>query len=397
VQGEKHVGGTYLYMAPEQLRGRPGPQSDLWALGVVAYRMLTGNLPFPGPTAAELTKQILYGAPVPPAEVLKSPVDPALERAILGLLDKSLAERTASADALLAELGHSGPPDSVLKTRPRKAKADKGGRSLDRELEGGIRSRLVWLVLSVLFYLLPTGLISGTLSLAGLVLFYRGQRRRDLYSGAAVGLTFLAYLCLAGFVTLRYFLPLWDYGIVKEFGQLMLALTPVGHFLARLAGPALAQTLSQVITIGLMVLAVALVILHFCMPIIAGSLFAKMRRLQREKLLRDLAREGNAASEQYLSALRDSLESRYEDVGLHLKYAEALYARGRIDEAAAEARLLLRQDPYNFNGNLLLANAYQTLGLHRDCVELCDRYLAVSGYCFEFSELRDQCARRLAA
>jgi hypothetical protein len=31
-----------------------------------------------------------------------------------------------------------------------------------------------------------------------------------------------------------------------------------------------------------------------------------------------------------------------------------------------------------------------------DCVAVCDDYLAVSGYCFEFSELREQCLRRLA-
>src|SRR5262245_57114490 len=46
IQAEKHAGGTYHYMAPEQLRGRPGPQSDLWALGVVAYLLLAGRLPF---------------------------------------------------------------------------------------------------------------------------------------------------------------------------------------------------------------------------------------------------------------------------------------------------------------------------------------------------------------
>jgi hypothetical protein len=78
-----------------------------------------------------------------------------------------------------------------------------------------------------------------------------------------------------------------------------------------------------------------------------------------------------------------------------LKYAETLFARGRVKEAAVEARLLLDQDAYHFNGNLLLANAYHALGLLEDCLEVCDRYLAVSGYCFEFGELREQCQRRL--
>ena len=101
IQLEKSTGGTYLFMAPEQLRGRPGPQSDLWALGVVAYRLLTGRMPFPGPTIKELTSQVLYGAAVPPSQVCRESVDPQLEKVVLHLLDRSLQERTASAEQLL--------------------------------------------------------------------------------------------------------------------------------------------------------------------------------------------------------------------------------------------------------------------------------------------------------
>src|SRR5207248_1755528 len=104
-QRAKHAGGTYLFMAPEQLRGRPCPQSDLWALGVVAYRMLTGHFPFPGPTLAELSNQILYQPVVPPSEICKQPVNPDLEASIVKLLDKSLQERVASAEGLLRLLG----------------------------------------------------------------------------------------------------------------------------------------------------------------------------------------------------------------------------------------------------------------------------------------------------
>jgi serine/threonine-protein kinase len=108
IQSEKHAGGTFLFMAPEQLRGRPVPQSDLWALGVVACRMLTGRLPFPGPTLAELARQIQYAAPVPPSQVCQGPIDPDLEAAVLRLLDRSLSERTASGEDLLGELGQRG-------------------------------------------------------------------------------------------------------------------------------------------------------------------------------------------------------------------------------------------------------------------------------------------------
>ena len=83
-------------MAPEQLRGRPGPQSDLWALGVVAYRMLTGRLPFPGPSLGDLARQIQYTDPARRARCAASRYRD-LEAAVLELLRKSLTERTASA------------------------------------------------------------------------------------------------------------------------------------------------------------------------------------------------------------------------------------------------------------------------------------------------------------
>jgi serine/threonine-protein kinase len=121
IQQRRQTGGTYLFMAPEQLRGRPAPQSDLWALGVIAYRMLTGRMPFPGPTFQELTNQILYGGVTPPSELAKEPIDPDLERAILRLLDKSLQERTSSAAELLRDLGHSPAAPATVRTAAKPA------------------------------------------------------------------------------------------------------------------------------------------------------------------------------------------------------------------------------------------------------------------------------------
>jgi hypothetical protein len=92
--------------------------------------------------------------------------------------------------------------------------------------------------------------------------------------------------------------------------------------------------------------------------------------------------------------MRGLVDTRIEDVGFHLKYAELLFARGDHRAASVEARLLLVQDPYHFNGNLLLANAYAALGLWADCRAVCAEYLQVAGYCFEFAELGQQSRAR---
>ena len=40
------VGGTVPYIAPEQMQGKPCVQSDIFAMGVISYEMVTGRLPF---------------------------------------------------------------------------------------------------------------------------------------------------------------------------------------------------------------------------------------------------------------------------------------------------------------------------------------------------------------
>jgi hypothetical protein len=389
IQMTKHTGGTYLFMAPEQLRGRPVAQSDLWALGVVAYRLLTGRLPFPGPTLKDLTTQILYSSPRPPSEVAATPIEPDLEKAVLRLLDRSLQERTASAKELLADLGHRGPPDSVLN---RKARRDhrpvRGGLSLDRRLERGIGRRKRLLAFFIFLYFLPGGLPSGLLLLGGTALFFVAQRD-EASRRRVVLLTLLSYLALAGYVLLNYVFSQYNPSLLS------LALNPgrMAWLVEQVGMEFLTSWGFMAILGGLLVILLYVSIL--LLPVVAGALFAGLRRLQREQVLRDLAREGDAGSDRYLETLRQALDSRFEDVGLHLKYAEALFARGRVLDAAVECRILLCQDPYHFNANLLLANAYHSLGLDAECVDLCDRYLEVSGYCFEFAELRQQVLRRV--
>ena len=69
------VVGSPAYMAPEQIEGKPASmQSDMYSLGIVLYKMLTGALPFPPDTPAALATRILLGnLPAPSAARAQSP------------------------------------------------------------------------------------------------------------------------------------------------------------------------------------------------------------------------------------------------------------------------------------------------------------------------------------
>ena len=95
--------GTLEYMSPEQLMGKPlDGRSDVYALGVLAYEMITGRLPFPdakGP-AGLITAQ-LKQTPQPPSVALpKAALTPAADRVILKCLEKDKANRYADVSAL---------------------------------------------------------------------------------------------------------------------------------------------------------------------------------------------------------------------------------------------------------------------------------------------------------
>jgi hypothetical protein len=371
IRSQKRVAGTYLFMAPEQLRGRAGPQSDLWALGVVAYRMLTGTYPFPGPTVADLARQIQLTTPPPPSAITGEPIEPDLERAVLKLLDRSETERIASSSDLLAALGHTGDARSVLTTAPATRPATRVGRrqeSLDESLRRRIRRGYVWAVLWTALYMLTAPLF-GLLTVGALLVFYHAHARQTRWRRAGLIVAALAVMGLA-----------WTVGLRGDAVALQAVFAGLER-VTRGINPALAVPAALV--------SMAFVTLSWlAAPIFACASYARANRLRRERLL---LRAAGGDADEYLALLRRELEYRYEDVEFHLKYAEALAARGDDRGAAIEARLLLVQDPYHFTGNLLLAQSYARLGLADECEEVCDAYLAVAGYCFEFEELRRQC------
>jgi serine/threonine protein kinase/predicted ATPase len=135
------VTGTPAYMAPEQVRGeshRLDGRTDLWALGVVFYELLTGRRPFAGATVHELFDEILNREPKPPRQIDDS-IPAELEWICLKLLSKRVADRYTTGMDLVTDLRST--LDSVS-IDPGGSLASRriGGRSGERPWESVQRS-----------------------------------------------------------------------------------------------------------------------------------------------------------------------------------------------------------------------------------------------------------------
>jgi predicted Ser/Thr protein kinase len=96
------VVGTVHYLAPEQLMGKSGPSSDVYALGVVAYEMLTGHRPFEPDTPFRLYELQKAAKILPPSRLHKG-IPAAASRAILRALSFRPENRQSSPRAFAAE------------------------------------------------------------------------------------------------------------------------------------------------------------------------------------------------------------------------------------------------------------------------------------------------------
>jgi hypothetical protein len=113
------VAGSTPYMAPEQLLGKPCPESDTFALGVIAYELLTGQRPFQAKSPTEMFLVQREGVKAKPSE-LRRDVSAAAEESILKALALNPATRYPRARDFGEELGRAlqAPPGALIATAP---------------------------------------------------------------------------------------------------------------------------------------------------------------------------------------------------------------------------------------------------------------------------------------
>ncbi len=128
--------GTPNFMAPEQVSsGQIGPHTDVWGIGATLYTLLTGALPFTGPSLALTCGAVCTLPPTPPRQHRKE-IPKELEAVILKCLNKAPSKRFMSIRELAAALEHASKVRAPSTTMGLRAPARADFDESDEELDG---------------------------------------------------------------------------------------------------------------------------------------------------------------------------------------------------------------------------------------------------------------------
>jgi serine/threonine-protein kinase len=98
------VMGTAQYLSPEQAQGRPvDERADLYAIGIVLYELLTGQLPFDADSPVTVALKQVSEMPVPPANLVPA-IPPAIDAVVMRAMEKDPDRRYQTADEFIAAL-----------------------------------------------------------------------------------------------------------------------------------------------------------------------------------------------------------------------------------------------------------------------------------------------------
>jgi hypothetical protein len=165
--------GSPKYMAPEQIRGnRVDARTDIYALGIILYEMLTGKVPFDRPNSVNILMAHVQEAPPSMRQMNPSlTVTRALEETVAACMEKDPARRLRSMDEVLISLRRCGEPETT--TVP---PAISGWEPTERASLSASASRRLQLRRAIGSNWALVGAAAGGLALVGMIGFAAARR-----------------------------------------------------------------------------------------------------------------------------------------------------------------------------------------------------------------------------